>query len=339
MRATVKLGGLAALAAGLVRCSLVTSFSGLEGDAASSNDGGPASDGSLADGGVELDGGGPGVDGAVPDASPRTVCDPRTPFGAPVPVTEVNTPSDDTGARLTQDELSIYFASTRNGDFDLFRMTRSSRMAQFASATKLSELNTPMSERSPSPKGDDLALMFDSDREGGVGGRDLYLGTRDSTKSAYTKVLGLGTLNSSSDDSRCNMLPSALTVYFESDRGGSGHIYRATRSSLADSFSAPVLLTELASSSEDGYPVPSVDETVVYFGSARAGGAGNFDIWRATRASNQVPFDAPVRVTELATVSDDIPTWLSADMCRLYFMSDRAGGMGNLDIYVARRSP
>jgi len=135
------------------------------------------------------------------------------------------------------------------------------------------------------------------------------------------------------------MVPDGLTLYFESDRSGAGDIYRANRASTSLPFTTSTLVMELASSAEDGYPAISPDQLVIYFASARAGGAGNFDIWRASRTSTSTAFGAPVRVTELATANDDIPTWISADLCRLYFMSDRSGGMGNLDIYVASRSP
>lgn len=39
---------------------------------------------------------------------------------------------------------------------------------------------------------------------------------------------------------------------------------------LSDSFSAPVVVAEVSSSAEDGYPVVSDDETVLYFASRRA---------------------------------------------------------------------
>jgi Tol biopolymer transport system component len=255
-----------------------------------------------------------------------------------VPITSINTTDDETGARLTPDELSIYFASTRDSSFDLFRASRTSLSAPFGTAVKIASLSGPQADRSPSVKADEQVLMFDSDREGGAGGRDLYLGVRSSVSTSFGAIFNLGALNTSGDDSRPYMLPSGLVAYFESDTSGGGDIYRASRTSLADSFGTPVLVSQVnTSSAEDGYPIASEDESVVYFGTTRSGGAGGWDIMVSTRSSPGGTLSAPVRVSELATADDDIPTWISPDLCRLYVM--RAPPSGTYDILVATRTP
>jgi Tol biopolymer transport system component len=338
MRRRTTLGITAAFAAALVCCSLATDFNGLEGPSSPAEGGSNSmTDASMADATTRdgQAGDGPAVD-AGGDATSRTTCDPTAPFNAPVPLTEANTSSDDTGARLTPDELTLYFASGRGGDFDLYRMKRASTSVKFSGVAPITELNTPHNERSASPDLKDVLLMFDSDMEGGSGGRDIYLASRGSATGQYQSVSEQTVLNAGGDDSRCFLMPGALTVYFESDRSGAGDIYRASRGGLALPFGTPTLVSELATSAEEGYPVVSPDQLVIYF--ARMA-SGNLDVWRASRASTNDPFGAAIKVTELATPNDDIPTWISADLCRLYMMSDRSGGSGNLDIYVATRSP
>ena len=65
-------------------------------------------------------------------------------------------------------------------------------------------------------------------------------------------------------------------------------------------------------------------------------GSVGFDLWTSTRATVTAPFPAPVHLTALSTDADEVPGWLSADGCRLYFGSTRSG---NNDSYVAIRDP
>jgi hypothetical protein len=48
-------------------------------------------------------------------------------------------------------------------------------------------------------------------------------------------------------------------------------------------------------------------------------------------------FGTPKPVTELNSSRLEYPQWLSVDGCRLYLESDRPGGAGDLDVYVASR--
>jgi Tol biopolymer transport system component len=81
-------------------------------------------------------------------------------------------------------------------------------------------------------------------------------------------------------------------------------------------------------------PAISSDELTIYFASSRS---GNNDIWRANRASTAQPFDTPTHVDELASPSQDFPSSISPDGCRIYFWSGRAGGAGDFDIWQATR--
>ena len=80
----------------------------------------------------------------------------------------------------------------------------------------------------------------------------------------------------------------------------------------------------------DYSPVASLNQLTLYFTSNRSGGAGNLDVWTATRGSMSQAFGAAVNVGELATSENELPNWLSDDECRLYL--NRAG-----DLYVATK--
>src|SRR5262245_13889450 len=71
------------------------------------------------------------ADGPVIDGPPPR-CNPVSSFGAPVPVTELNTDADDEHPRLTADELTVYFSSSRPGGvggYDIYQATRTSTSA------------------------------------------------------------------------------------------------------------------------------------------------------------------------------------------------------------------
>jgi hypothetical protein len=76
------------------------------------------------------------VDALPSPDSETSRCNPTAPFGAPVPLTNLNSPGNDAGAWLTADELTLYFASDRSGgvgSFDIYVATRTSIDAVFSS--------------------------------------------------------------------------------------------------------------------------------------------------------------------------------------------------------------
>ena len=102
-------------------------------------------------------------------------------------------------------------------------------------------------------------------------------------------------------------------------------------------FSAPVLIDSINSTVRDGDPSISGDELEMYFSSQRSGSFGNRDIWRSTRASIADPWGPPVIDETLSTSSDERAPHLGSDALRMYFSSDRPGGLGAADIWLVTR--
>jgi hypothetical protein len=87
----------------------------------------------------------------------------------------------------------------------------------------------------------------------------------------------------------------------------------------------------------DGSPEISADGLTLYFDSNRAGGQGDVDIWMTTRTPGgdwgvPVPLPAPINTPYVDSAAS-----LSADGLSLYFGSNRPGGYGSYDLYVATR--
>jgi hypothetical protein len=272
-----------------------------------------------------------------------TACDLTQDFGTPVAVAELNTPADDGSARLTHDELTVYFqrwpsldAGVTNGiggSYDLFTATRPTTTSAFGTTTTLA-LDTASTENDPTVTGDVLTLYFSSDRAGS-NGLDIWAATRGSLTSDFVAQSPLASpINSDQDDSQAYVMPDGFTLYFASTRNSSSELFRATRTGATpftlDMMAFPSTINDF-NDSED--PVVTLDELTLFFSSART---GNTDVFVATRASTSVPFGTPTALSSVNSVATDHPTWISDDGCRLYIDSDRDGSR---DIFVATRPP
>jgi len=86
-------------------------------------------------------------------------------------------------------------------------------------------------------------------------------------------------------------------------------------------------------------PAISKDGLSLYFTCLDClGGLGGIDIWVSQRATPADPWGPPQNLgPNINTAANDAGPSLSVDGHRLYFISNRAGGLGNNDLYVARR--
>ncbi len=97
------------------------------------------------------------------------------------------------------------------------------------------------------------------------------------------------------------------------------------------------LILHLASPDDDENPSLTADLLELYFSSDREGGEGDVDLWVARRASPNDPFGEPTNLSELNTEEFESSPAVSADGLTLWFGSDREGGAGGTDVWVARR--
>ncbi|MFC1603476.1 protein kinase [Planctomycetota bacterium] len=90
--------------------------------------------------------------------------------------------------------------------------------------------------------------------------------------------------------------------------------------------------------SDDWAPSISADGLELYFDSNRSGGFGGFDIWIATRAAKDETWGEPVNLGPMINGSNwEQAPRISADGLSLFFGSDRRGGSGKWDIWIATR--
>ena len=105
-------------------------------------------------------------------------------------------------------------------------------------------------------------------------------------------------------------------------------------------WSVPVNLGPVINSTaSDQQPAISPDGLSLYFTSNRLPGLGGFDIYVTQRASVYDPWGSPMNAgPALNTTFDEGNAAFSRDGRSLFFQSKRPGGLGGIDIWVARRS-
>jgi hypothetical protein len=165
----------------------------------------------------------------------------------------------------------------------------------------------------------------------GIARADFYVGP----------ATNLGAIvNSSSGDFQPYVSPDGLSLYFASTRpGGSGRedIWVTTRATTGDAWTPP---TNLGSSVNNQYwekePCVSADGLTLYFESSRPNGTNNFPhIYFSTRPTIDDPWGW---AQNLGQVNRECAgPCISADGLSLCMASNRAGGIGPVDLYVATR--
>ena len=277
----------------------------------------------------------PDAEPPPPDAEPPPPrCDPSLPFGEPTLLPNVNTANAEYGAALTADEKVLFMArfDLQGQKFRLYESQRASIDDDFPAPRELTTLNTFGYEKHPSATPDGLTLYFISDG-------DAYVARRSGRTADFGAAAKVDAVSTGEYEDDVTVAPSGL--YFMRAVGDRGGELAHVASRAGGGFEDVTFLTELNSVGSEGEPVLSHDERRILFFSTRTdGGAeGYHDIYEATRATASDRFGTPVNLHVLNTADGDMPEWLSDDGCALYLSSNRPGGTGDWDLYVARRPP
>jgi hypothetical protein len=255
-------------------------------------------------------------------------------FGMPRLLSELDTGFANQNPTLTGDLLDLYFSSTRaDTGSDVWTAHRASRTDPFDAPTLVAEVNSAMYETSPAIAVDGLAIYVGSDRDGGVGGTDIWSSTRADRSSAWSAPVDMTTLNSADADIPRPPGQHDLVMPLASERGSPGifETYLSMRTAVDQPFGAPTLVSELTATntiivdaflSDDGL-------TLLY---TWAPGGKKPDIYIASRASTTDRFSLAAPIADINSPDDERDPWLSPDGTTFFFTSDRTG---TLQIYEA----
>ncbi len=197
----------------------------------------------------------------------------------------INTEGHEAAINLSIDGRTLYVYRDINGNGELYESFLEDDSAGFETWSipeKLgSDINTKAYETHVTVTPDQKTLYFISDREGGLGGKDIYYCKRLPTGDWSLARNAGPILNRKFDEDGVFMHPDGQTLYFSSNGHKSMGGYDINFSTLTDSgWTTPENL---------GYPVNSVDDDVffvttpdgkrAYFSSFKEKGQGEKDIY------------------------------------------------------------
>lgn len=274
-------------------------------------------------------------------------------LGAPV-----NSASVENAPELSKNGLSLYFGSNRpggQGGQDLYVSQRSSLHAPWGIPVNLGALiNSPSTDVGPHLSRDGHQLFFNSSRPGSPVSTsvDVWVSRRDDIHDdfAWEEPVKLDfPPNSARFDGAVSI--RGPEFYFwrgTPDPAGliaptDGDIYLSEMT--GQTFSEPTLVTELSSAAHEQRPSIRFDGREMFLSSDRPGsmslpgGVVREDIWVSLRQGNGQTWEPPENVGPVVNGNfRDTQPALSDDGTMLFFLSDRPGGTGNLDIYVTTRT-
>lgn len=267
-------------------------------------------------------------------------------FGKPVNLgSRVNSPYPEYDPDISADGLSLYFQSDRPdgyGDSDLYVATRETIHDEWGQAVNLGPyINTAARELGPNLSADGLSLYFSSTRDGGFGGNDLYVATRESLSDPWGTPVNLGpVVNSVVDDVSPCLSADGLSLYFSdwdqtgvpARPGGVGQadLWVSRRTSLSTPWTTPVNLGRTVNCSDiEGAPDVSHDGLMLFFSGYRNG--GSWDLWVCMQNTATGQWETPVNLgPAVNSKTVDLNPSVSADGRMLYFVSFRSGSDSDL---------
>ena len=231
----------------------------------------------------------------------------------------------------------IYFAR-RSDDtgWDLFRSRWTPK--GYVDPEPLFELNTRDDETDPVLVDGGRALVFASNRDGGLGGYDLY--RSDLVDDGFGRPESLGRpLNSPSDDRHAMFDRTGHRTLLTSSRlsedGIRLDLYQSIRKTDG-TWRDPELLQLLDDSSDQRSPTLDASASVLVFASDREGGPGGYDLYRSVRINNVWRPAEPL--VALNTEADELDPSFSPEGLTLAFARTRPDGDGlDTAIHLAQR--
>lgn len=242
------------------------------------------------------------------------------PFAPAVPLAELDVPAGKDDPSLSGDLLEIYF----NASNELWRATRATSDAPFGPPQLATELNTASAESTPELVADGLTIYLASDRGGDT---DIWQAARTSRGVAFGPPVRVVELATAGVDLSATPTPDQLLLVI--DRGGD--LYSSSRADAQAPWANTTPIAGVNSTAIDTGGALDDSGTLLVWATDRAGGAGGFDLWWASRTDRTTPWSAPAPIAELNTFEGEADPWLSPDARTIVFA--RTDGR----LYMARR--
>jgi outer membrane protein OmpA-like peptidoglycan-associated protein len=255
-------------------------------------------------------------------------------------VSAINSSDNDFAPLLLGNGRIMYFTSDRDGDQNIYSTVQGGGNWE-APQVLGPELNSSGDEGGATITPDGHWMVFTAcDRDDGFGDCDLYIA--EYTGGSWGSVRNLGpNVNSPFWDSQPSISSDGLMLFFVSERpGGSGgtDVWMSNRSYGGQWNPAVNLGRMINTSGDETSPFISADNKTLYFSSDMHPGIGGQDVYRSKGTGSS--WSAPQHLgTPINSEYDDYFCSLKLNSEDLYFSSNRPGGSGDLDIFLAIPNP
>ena len=205
----------------------------------------------------------------------------------------------------------------------------------FGPASPVAELNTFSPEQLTDLSADGLTAILQSDRDSFR--VEIYSSTRATLSSPWSTPSNtdFAATNSGTNVGHGILSADGLSLLFQENP----HILKATRASIALPFSAGTPVTELNIGTFERPGKLSADGLRLYL---EINSAFNTDLYIASRPSLSDPWGTPTQGPFAANVNSpfdaDLEPYVTPDELQLFFASNRAGGLGGIDIWWSSRA-
>lgn len=204
-----------------------------------------------------------------------------------------------------------------------------------------SNINSRHNEYFPSFTADNRQLYFTRHiKEKGISQEDILVAQLNDEGIWSPAISVSKNINTSKNEGAQSISANGQFLFYTlcEHQGGYGScdIYMSER--IGDDWSAPINLgPEINTAAKETQPCLSADGMALYFVSSRPGGYGKLDIWMSYKKPDG-SWGSPINLgPEINSPEIDDRPYIHPDNETLYFSSNGRKGMGNADMYVARR--
>ena len=198
----------------------------------------------------------------------------------------------------------------------------------FSSITPVTAVNNEDTQYGSFIAPDGLALYYDQP----VGTDErLFFTTRPDRASPFGPGKLVPGIDATGNDGDATITGDGLELYFESDRGASMCLWRATRTSITEPFALPVRQSQFCSSGEVVGPAVSADGTTLAYNSS-LDALSEGDLYVSFRTDVTAPFSVGTKLANLPA-GIGFPA-LSKDRLRIWFEHDTGS---SLELMTAQR--